>query len=247
MPESVTDRPTNSHEHILMLTKSAKYFWDADAVRETQTGNAHSRGTENGNEAYQTARGSYKDFKSPVVDLPAGRNLRSVWTFPTQPYPEAHFAVFPEKLPELCIKAATPEAGCCSKCRSPWARVLDKGSSDHDAETESAYEAGTSANRLAKLRQSARASGDEYVNETKTLGWQPTCKCWEYAKDLPIIDGVGFKQPYPKVPSIVLDPFAGAGTTLWVAKKLNRKAIGFEISEEYCQLIVKRIRQQVML
>ncbi len=229
MPESVTDRPTNSHEHILMLTKSAKYYWDQEAVREPQTGNAHPRGTENGNEVYQTARGSYKDFKSPVVDLPAGRNLRSVWTFPTQPYPEAHFAVFPEKLPELCIKAATPEVGCCSKCGSPWTRVLEKGLTDHSSETDSAYEKGTSANRLAKLRQSARANGGEYVNANKTLGWEPQCKC-----------------NAEKVPSIVLDPFAGAGTSLWVAKKLNRKAIGFEISEEYCELIIKRIRQQGM-
>jgi len=59
-----------------------------------------------------------------------------------------------------------------------------------------------------------------------TNNWQPTCKC-----------------NADKVPSICLDPFVGAGTTLWVAKKLNRQAIGFETSEEYCQLTVKRIRQ----
>ncbi|KKL98079.1 hypothetical protein LCGC14_1828060, partial [marine sediment metagenome] len=66
--------------------------------------------------------------------------------------------------------------------------------------------------------------------ETKTLGWRPTCKC-----------------NADKVPSIVLDPFAGAGTTLWVAKKLNRRAVGYELSKEYCGLIVDRIRQQVMM
>ena len=66
--------------------------------------------------------------------------------------------------------------------------------------------------------------------ESKTIGWQPTCKC-----------NAG------KVPSLVLDPFAGAGTTLWVAKQLNRHAIGYDISAEYCKLAVERLRQQVLL
>ena len=66
--------------------------------------------------------------------------------------------------------------------------------------------------------------------ENKTIGWQPTCKC-----------------NADKVPSLVLDPFAGAGTTLWVAKKLNRRAVGYEISEEYCELALERNRQQVLL
>jgi len=61
--------------------------------------------------------------------------------------------------------------------------------------------------------------------------WQQTCSC----------------QDADKVPSIVLDPFAGAGTTLKVAKKLNRRAIGYELSREYCEMIVDRCRQQVML
>jgi hypothetical protein len=70
----------------------------------------------------------------------------------------------------------------------------------------------------------------ESMSQVKEYSWQPTCKC-----------------NAEKVPSLVLDPFAGAGTTLWVAKKLNRRAIGFELSEEYCQLSVDRLRQQVML
>ena len=170
MPESVTDRPTESHEYILMLTKNKTYYWGQEAVREVanydgrhdtimkssgkysrrsirpegiKPEGAHTRGAERW--PNQTESGE------------RGRNLRSVWSFPTQPYPEAHFAVFPEKLPELCIKAAS------------------------------------------------------------------------------------------KPDDIVLDPFAGAGTTLWVAKKLNRRSIGFDISEEYCKLAVDRIRQQVML
>lgn len=252
MPESVTDRPTESHEYILMLTKSARYYWDQEAVREPhkpetveryQYGYKESERDKLGHSHH--GKGYQRNDGSPI-ELNAGRNIRTVWEFPTQPFKDAHFAVFPEKLPELCIKAATPEVGCCSKCGAPWTRVIKKGFTDHRGETQSSYPEGTTAKRLAKLRQAAREQGKEYQNTNETLGWQPTCKCWEYARDLPIIDGVGFKQPYPKVPSIVLDPFAGAGTTLWEAKKLNRRATGYEISEEYCQLIVDRCRQQTL-
>ena len=107
MPESCRGRPTDSYEHILMLTKSARYFWDADAVREPQTGNAHSRGSEASNESYQEARDSYHGFRSPSVEVPGGRNLRNVWVFPTQPYSGAHFATFPEEIPRRCILAAS--------------------------------------------------------------------------------------------------------------------------------------------
>ncbi len=157
--------------------------------------------------------------------------LQDVWSFPTQPFKACHFAVFPEKLPETCIKAATPEVGCCSKCGAPWERLLSKGFTAHDGQSKTAYtnEEGHNANQLAKLRQAARARGGEYQNTKQTLGWQPTCKC-----------------NADKVPSIVLDPFSGAGTTLKVAKKLNRRAIGFDTSEEYCRLTVERLRQQVM-
>ncbi len=221
MPESVTDRPTNSHEHILMLTKSAKYYWDADAVREDRNGNTHSRGTLR-NPPSDFNRGSHKDWVKYMSadDELTGRNLRSVWTFPTQPYPEAHFAVFPEKLPETCIKAATPEVGCCSKCGSPWERITDRENMVI-RKTDWGEKAGNRTATSGTMLSPARA---------ETLGWQPTCKC-----------NAG------KVPSIVLDPFAGAGTTLWVAKKLGRKAIGFDTSEQYCELNRKRNEQQALL
>ena len=55
-----------------------------------------------------------------------------------------------------------------------------------------------------------------------------------------------FEQvPFPKTPSVCLDPLAGSGTTLLVASKLGRKSVGYELSEEYCRLIVERNRQSV--
>ncbi|KKN25483.1 hypothetical protein LCGC14_0884480 [marine sediment metagenome] len=247
MPESVTDRPTESHEYILMLTKSARYYWDADAVRE-KNGDEPTQEEYNLNKSqgrrsddlmnYGMTPKGQESVYGKRMNHPSGRNIRSVWSFPTQPYPEAHFAVFPEKLPELCIKAATPEMGSCSKCGKPWERI-----------TEHKNMVINKTDGYAEVSGNRTATSGTMVSpaETKTIGWQPSCRCWRYAPDLPIIDGVGFKEPYPTVSATVLDPFSGAGTTLWVAKKLNRKAIGFDISEEYCELAVSRNRQQVLM
>jgi DNA modification methylase len=110
MPESVTDRPTKSHEYIFLLTKSERYFYDAEAIREanqlSDTGWAKSRRRLNvfhGNG--QTAQGVTGTVG--LTDLESGRNKRTVWTIATEPYAEAHFATFPEELPKLCILAGS--------------------------------------------------------------------------------------------------------------------------------------------
>ncbi len=135
-------------------------------------------------------------------------------------------------LPEICIKAATPEVGCCSKCGAPWERVVEKipqNVRSHKLAKGKVKDAVDGNNPDMAVGGGFSRTGVQFEWEVKTLGWQPTCKC-----------------NADKVPSIVLDPFAGAGTTLWVAKKLNRRAVGYEISKEYCDLIIKRNRQQVI-
>ncbi len=233
MPESVTDRPTESHEYILMLTKSAKYYWDADAVRETGiTGDMRRPYTSNGAWEIDGRPEHQRHGGEPRDNPTAGRNIRTVWEFPTQPYPEAHFAVFPEKLPELCIKAATPEVGCCSKCGAPWKRIVEKipqNVRSHKLTKGKVKDAVDGNNPDMAVGGGFSRTGVQFEWQVKTIGWQSTCKC-----------------NADKVPSLVLDCFAGSGTTLKVAKKLNRKAVGFDTSEEYCPLIVDRCRQQVM-
>ncbi len=110
MPESVTDRCTKSHEYIFLLTKSAKYFYDNDAIKERTKESTLQRLNQNINKQ----SGSYTPSKGngnmkAVGDIETGRNKRSVWKINTQPYKEAHFAVFPPELPELCIKAGSSE------------------------------------------------------------------------------------------------------------------------------------------
>ena len=114
MPESVQDRPTRSHEYLFLLTKSQRYFYDAQAIAEEVTG--HPQGQQ-GHGAHckdfgeSHAPSSRNTLKTPGRQT---RNARSVWTIPTEPFAGAHFATFPTALVERCVRAGTSEAGCCS-------------------------------------------------------------------------------------------------------------------------------------
>ena len=114
MPESVTDRPTKSHEYVFLLTKSARYWYDAGAIQEPSIG------------AWNSAVGFGGDEKKSAGDPllrtqghgtfhadeeKTGRNARTVWTIATQPFSGAHFATMPPKLAERCILAGCPEGG----------------------------------------------------------------------------------------------------------------------------------------
>ena len=107
MPESVTDRCTKSHDYIFLLSKSAKYFYDADAIREPAQdwGTRDRSQLRSGTQDELLKHRGLKDANFAEI----GKNRRSVWTINTQSYKEAHFAVFPPKLPELCIKAGSSE------------------------------------------------------------------------------------------------------------------------------------------
>ncbi len=189
MPESVTDRPTRSHEYIFLLTKSEHYYYDHEAIKEPSVADHGS-----GNGYKRESRLTYTDAKGPrgsdepwkpkgknstqdkqasgrritenvararaeggTHDSPFGdtRNKRDVWTVNTEPFPEAHFAVFPVDLILPCVLAGCPAGGT------------------------------------------------------------------------------------------ILDPFSGAGTTALVAKENGRKCIGFEMSEEYLQISIRRLSQEV--
>lgn len=113
MPESVTDRPTKAHEYVFLMSKSGRYWYDADAVREPMKPDSASR--------YAYSFGGPKniqlkatDNQTAVVgfrDVTDGRNARSVWTIATEPTPFAHFATMPQTLVERCILAGCPKGG----------------------------------------------------------------------------------------------------------------------------------------
>lgn len=114
MPESVTDRPTRTHEYLFLLTKAARYYFDAEAVRESATTESWTFGN-NGPTGQHVIPGQgyavHRPERAGGRVLSNGRNIRSVWTVATRPYPGAHFAVFPPELPERCIKAGSPSGG----------------------------------------------------------------------------------------------------------------------------------------
>ena len=156
-------------------------------------------------DAYQTVHGN-----------PNGRNLRDVWTIPTFSFPGAHFATFPPKLIEPCIRAGTSMKGCCSECGAPRKRIVE---SDRQP---------TRPGRDNVSDDTGMANRDEqrHVTEYKTTGWRDTCDCNTLS-----------------VPCTVLDPFMGSGTTLLVARQEGCRGIGIELNRGYCDMATKRLAQ----
>ena len=204
MPESVRDRPTSAHEKLFLLTKSARYFYDAEAVRVACSPNTHAR---------------RKDHESA--------NLRNVWTIATHAYPDAHFATFPPKLVEPCIKAGTSEKGCCPECGAPWVREMEVH--DPDGRLGRSWHDDDPKERLAIGQRGTPRGEGRPIH--RTSGWQPLCDC-------------GAGDP---APCTVLDPFGGSGTVGLVASRLGRDAILIELNPEYAEMAEHRIHEDAPL
>ena len=222
VPEPAIDRPVRAHEFLFLLSKRAHYFYDAEAVREPAVIGPF-------NVASLTPvihGGKYERRHDPMVRGAANyarrrapqshdRNRHSVWTIPTEPFRGSHTATFPTRLVEPCILAGTSAAGCCSRCGLPSERVLEITYQPLSARRESRKGPGVFEIEMRQLRVA------------RTTGWRPTCECGAAA-----------------APAIVLDPFAGTGTALAVAKSLGRIAIGIELNPAYLELIKRRLSQQ---
>ncbi len=264
MPESVTDRPTKAHEYLFLLTRSPRYFYDADAIAEPAawdrwgdqtvgdgsmgwippkakpklTGGAYAPPGQpphgNARKAAGTPRNDGERWNEndgrgfvPVSDK---RNKRSVWEIPTRAYPDAHFAVFPPDLIQPCIAAGSSEHGCCGNCGAPWVRIVDMPQEGKpDANAHKAH--GGIGNNLGGARR--QAWRDE--NPPRTVGWRPTCRCWDMYDRSDI------------AACVVLDPFMGSGTTALVARRLGRRSIGVELNPEYAALAARRLSQLSLL
>lgn len=114
MPESVTDRCTKAHEYMFLLTKSARYFYDAAAIAEAVSGDAHGGNASFGGKKLKMLTGKQQKSTlgpSGIQRMQETRNRRSVWSITTQPYSGAHFATMPPDLAETCILAGCPVGG----------------------------------------------------------------------------------------------------------------------------------------
>jgi DNA modification methylase len=183
MPESTEDRCTKSHEYLFHLSKSARYFYDATAIAEESIYNAASGRTEGPKSRFNAKRATEPDLAQSFRAIRETRNKRSVWTVATQPFPEAHFAVYPPALIDPCILAATSERGCCPTCAAGWQRVTAPsaryaaflGRSYHDhADDEGA---GMMQHRGENRQNAMCEVGGIVGKETETIGWYPTCGC----------------------------------------------------------------------
>lgn len=221
MPESVRDRPTSAYEMVFMLAKQERYYYDADAVRETAVSADRAQPTREmktvrpNDTAWHDNR--YAPGASGYGVNPAGRSCRNVWTIATHPYSEAHFATFPPELAERCIKAGTSERGCCAQCGAPWARELERKHYG-DKSGGRSLEKGFVRNAMGGQNE-----WNSYIPPV-TTGWRASCAC-----------------NADTVPCTVLDPFAGAGTTLLAAERLQRDGIGIELNPAYAVMARDRV------
>lgn len=221
LPESVEDRPTKAHEYIFMLAKSGVYFYDCEATKEPFLSRT-SPGMKIDLEG--TMAKVMAEAEDPsLVDVIYGRYRRTVWDVPCKPYAGAHFAVWPEALVDVMVRASTSNHGVCSQCNAPTDRQI--------------LRLGKTTGRYGEFDLIAKAEERGIVNPIRvsldgetpvsvhiTTGWKPTCTCSQ-----PI------KRP------VILDPFSGSGTTGMVAMAKNRDYIGIDAGCQYLDLAKARI------
>jgi DNA modification methylase len=226
MPESVTDRCTKSHEYIFLLTKSAKYYYDNEAIKEPAVDGYKSnefipksdKDLMDTTNIKSAATGASSNNRND--ELIMTRNKRDVWTINTKPFKGAHFAVMPEALVEPCVLAGTSEAGACAMCRKPYVRIIEKG---EIAERETRDHL---VNVIPGRDKPSRMQSKHMLAIPKsTVGWSQACDC----------------ETSDVVPCTVLDPFTGSGTVAVVSLRLGRSFVGVELNPEYAEIAEKRI------
>jgi DNA modification methylase len=227
MPEPTRDRPTRSHEYVFLLTKSRRYFYDAEAVREPLQESSLRRlrhhvpnPADNPDYRSKHPRGDFRRFPLLGNTDPSGRNLRSVWQIATQPYAGAHFATFPEALPEVCVRAGTSARGACAGCGTPWTHDVQAvgGGIGHDWHPNKSL-------ALGRAQGIAAPGIHDGTYRRIDLGFRQVCSC----------------RTKRVVPCLVLDPFMGSGTVLAVAHRLRRRSIGIDLNPGYATLARERI------
>jgi len=228
MPSSVKDRCSNSYEFLFHLVKAKKYYHDLDAIREPYTEPLNRWGGDKlvakGKSEWDAGTGQDRYRDRDMRPNKAGKNPGDVWTIPTQPRPEAHFATFPDK---LCIKPilATCPMEICKKCGKARVRIT---------KSHTTYESGSgkSGNRPKGKYKDLEGTGLIGKNlrmgptsHVETIGWTD-CGC-----------NAGWDS------GILLDPFAGRGTSLIMTKKLGRHYVGYELKKEYADMAERELEE----
>lgn len=246
MPSSVRDRLSCTYEHVFLFVKEPRYHFDLDAVREASVepnrkrGPADTFGGSSWEERGQHSEGgawhprggadiAQGNSIAEKTNHASGKNPGDVRTWPTAPFPEAHFATFPPALPEWCLRAGCPNE-VCVECGKPKVRVVEqveRDSADYPAyDGKGALDEVPGGNGRNAPRKKVAGGSSLARYDRRDMGWEPTCSC-----------STDFR------PGCVLDPFAGAGTVLCVAKEMGLRGIGFELSPEYVEMAGRRIEE----
>lgn len=267
MPERVSDRPTRAHEHLFLLSKQARYYYDADAIRTPLAEGSAERIEAGFRDRYADGAVDGKGYRGPTggkngMAVPAvGANRRTVWTVPPSPFGGAHFATFPYKLVEPCILAGAPEKAC-AECGSPWVaddgpRALDESrpqarraialADEHgltDAHLDAIRSCGTGDTGRAKATQTGTGRNEPAV---QALADEAKAALGGYYREFLLarptrgVDAPTCSCDAGTQPGVVLDPFAGAGTTGVVALRQGRSFVGVELNPEYVAIARERI------
>ena len=189
MPSSQRDRPTTDYEHVFLLSKSAKYFYDGEAVKEPATTKSKRAGKNSRANVDRDIRlltkqdrinsGSYQTYNDRNKDVPPDttRTLRTTWSIPTQATSFKHFAIYPERLVEIPISAGTSEYGCCASCGTPYERIVEKVQLHMSGSGQSGN---PPSGKNGPDMQGGGETGDIRngpVTITKTVGWEKMCGC----------------------------------------------------------------------
>lgn len=219
MPTSVQDRLNTNSESIFLFVKSNNYFFNLNDIRVKHKEISINRMKYDW-DGHREQKSSYIGLKSENMCNPKGKNPGDCIMFPLEPSSENHYAMFPKTLPELCIKAGCPKE-ICNKCGKP-KQVTQVTQVTH--------------NRINDRKDFKRRPDNV---EVPPQNWKPKNIIEE--KEISCNCNAGFS------PGIVLDPFAGGGTTLFVAKHLLRDYIGIEINPTYIKEIQnKKMAQEVL-
>ncbi len=274
MPESVRDRCTKAHEYLFLLSKSGRYFFDSDAMKEPLA-KANSQRTTNRydtRERYGAKNGGNNGLDGLASRMRSGdattRNRRDVWSITVRPFKGAHFAVMPKELVRPCVLAGSRAAGshcdCAELILTPTGngRIADPsmetgraGMNRQRRDNEGRRPVTKSQQRhtARELRDSAHrqvmehASGPAFAHylRTDSSGARPVPQnLWDDWC------GRGWLTVAPpcecerKPGDIIIDPFGGSGTVGLVAAEEGRRSILCELNEKYAEIAHRRIATQ---
>lgn len=172
----------------------------------------------------------YIAVRERTTDGKSWRNARNVWTINPVNSGVKHYATMPVELAKKCIMAGSSEYGVCSKCLAPYKRIIKRtpGYSKTCPKTQAAHEARGGGKKFTGTV--GKSGGGRIDGTVEVLGWEPTCKC----------------QDAEVIPSVVYDPFAGAGTTMLAAELLGRNSLGSELGAGYIAMAHERIARDLI-